>query len=237
MDFTLMRFLDRFAFKNPKIFRPNDVDHAVARPKYQPSGAKKLAPSSAEYANKKAHEIPTDERFLHRFASIRAAQKQKAAEETGSRLCAEKRRCTTSLPFAGQGENVERDQEKDEVSSVDSDDFDRIMERFEPGEANEDFEWDEVDFAQEFGDELDPKLAKARRRRKRRSEAAAHKADDADESGGEILDEDASSGGGGSGESSDEDESGDESADESGEGAGDESSDEDEEFKRKVGDE
>ncbi|KAI6202615.1 CBF domain-containing protein [Aphelenchoides fujianensis] len=123
IDFTLIRFLDRFAFKNPKLHR--EGEGGGDRRGYTPKGAKRLAPTSVEYAQKSASEIPTDERFLHRFAALKmktkvAAQKVKKEADDG-------------VPKA---EGPEED-----TMSVDSDEFERIMEKFEPGESNDDFEW------------------------------------------------------------------------------------------------
>ncbi|KAI6223132.1 CBF domain-containing protein [Aphelenchoides fujianensis] len=123
IDFTLIRFLDRFAFKNPKLHR--EGEGGSDRRGYTPKGAKRLAPTSVEYAQKSASEIPTDERFLHRFAALKmktkvAAQKVKKEAEDG----------------VAKAEGPEED-----TMSVDSDEFERIMEKFEPGEANDEFEW------------------------------------------------------------------------------------------------
>ncbi|KAI6213106.1 CAAX farnesyltransferase subunit beta [Aphelenchoides besseyi] len=171
MDFTLIRFLDRFAFKNPKSHRASE-DGGGDRRGYNPKGVKQLALTSSEYANKSINEIPSDERFLHRFAALKMRAKN-AAKQTKD----------------GEGVVVKKEEPDEETMSVDSDEFERVMEKFEPGEANDFFEWDDVDFTQEFGQELNKKQAKAKRKQKKREESAANV--DSDESEGEMeLDSD-----------------------------------------------
>ena len=80
-DFTLMRFLDRFVFRNPKKDpgrgRPNTV--FSKRNVYRPTGIKNIAPDSKEYLNKDSDQIPVDEKFIHTY--LKAKAKFKADEQ------------------------------------------------------------------------------------------------------------------------------------------------------------
>lgn len=66
-DFTLIRFLDRFVFKNPKKVEEKDGIHpTLARRKlYKPKGIKLVPVFSEGYVKEKAENIPVDELFLH----------------------------------------------------------------------------------------------------------------------------------------------------------------------------
>ncbi|EYB90319.1 hypothetical protein Y032_0221g2550 [Ancylostoma ceylanicum] len=121
-DFTLMKFLDRFAFKNPKEGSTSkSATNRVLRKKlFDPWGVKKLSLSSKEYLSKKITELPADEHYLHRFASFK---------------------------FSHQEDSEKKDKDDWEIESVDSAEFDAIIDRFEPGEANEEFD---VDYSKEF---------------------------------------------------------------------------------------
>lgn len=139
LDFSFIRFLDRFAFKNPKghiaSLKKEEEDRELngISPKYQNyldadgvktrsfkrnglRGIKRLPPTSLEYAQIESKNVPEDEKFIHRFTSQKV-KKQKLLK-----------------PKAGL------DEFEDEVASVNSDDFKMIAERFEPGEVNEEFE-------------------------------------------------------------------------------------------------
>ncbi|KHJ95885.1 CBF/Mak21 family protein [Oesophagostomum dentatum] len=133
-DFTLLKFLDRFAFKNPKEGRSakHITDRRLRKKQFDPWGVKKLSISSKhdtlalhkffqEYISKKPSELPADEHYLHRFASLK---------------------------FSSGSETEKKNNEDDwEIESVDSAEFDAIIDRFEPGEGNEEFD---VDYSKEF---------------------------------------------------------------------------------------
>lgn len=77
-DFTLIRFLDRFVFRNPKKDplkgKPNSI--LAKRKHYVPQGAKALAPDSREYLDRSEASIPADELFIFRY------MKEKRAKQT-----------------------------------------------------------------------------------------------------------------------------------------------------------
>uniref|UniRef100_A0A914UHC0 CCAAT-binding factor domain-containing protein n=1 Tax=Plectus sambesii TaxID=2011161 RepID=A0A914UHC0_9BILA len=130
LDFSLMRFLDRFVFRNPKT-KPTKNDaadqdgrlkKAVKRKTYDPWGVKKLAVNSQEYLKKGVNEIPADERYLHRYA-------------------------TSAASGLGIKQNKQYDSD---VESVNSEEFEQMLDRFEPGAKNDDFE---IDFSSAFSSE------------------------------------------------------------------------------------
>uniref|UniRef100_A0A183HHK4 CBF domain-containing protein n=1 Tax=Onchocerca flexuosa TaxID=387005 RepID=A0A183HHK4_9BILA len=123
LDFTQMRFLDRFVFRNPKTTAMNEK--IMRRKVYDPHGVRKLPVISKEYAAKNRNEIPIDERFLHRFVSMKMRMKKENESE------------------------VVHDDD-DDIESVNSDEFNMLLNRFEPGERREVFD---VDFSQEFSSE------------------------------------------------------------------------------------
>lgn len=77
-----------------------------------------------EYTQKRREEIPADERFLHRYTSSLLKDKK-----------------------------IKKEKDEDEweyAESVNSEEFDQLLERFEPGELNEEFD---IDYSKEFGAE------------------------------------------------------------------------------------
>ncbi|KAL3118657.1 hypothetical protein niasHT_006485 [Heterodera trifolii] len=187
IDLSQMRFLDRFAFKNPKKQRPTLALRAATNGgtdsaggggpslfahSYAPSGVKALNPTSQDYLSKKSTEIPLDERFLHHFATMKF---KNGAKETEKQKKKKKR----------------EEDEDDDVASLDSDEFDVLMERFEPGEGREVFD---VDFGTEFGTAAarkdDRKRAALKRKRKSGTSMDSSSGSDDDEDGGGGLGED-----------------------------------------------
>uniref|UniRef100_A0A3Q2Y8S1 CCAAT enhancer binding protein zeta n=1 Tax=Hippocampus comes TaxID=109280 RepID=A0A3Q2Y8S1_HIPCM len=66
-DFTLMRFLDRFVFRNPKpIKRKQNTDTSVLQPKQRSHGSS-LAVNSEEFLRQEESQIPVDQIFFYRF--------------------------------------------------------------------------------------------------------------------------------------------------------------------------
>lgn len=67
-DFSLIRFLDRFVFKNPKKTDvSNEGSHSVfgKRKRYMPSGVRSLSVNSNSYINSNEKNIPIEELFLY----------------------------------------------------------------------------------------------------------------------------------------------------------------------------
>uniref|UniRef100_A0A0R3RYD1 CBF domain-containing protein n=1 Tax=Elaeophora elaphi TaxID=1147741 RepID=A0A0R3RYD1_9BILA len=161
LDFTQMRFLDRFVFRNPKT---KDTNEKVMRRKvYDPHGVRKLPVISKEYASKNRNEIPIDERFLHRFASVKMRMKE-------------------------ENESDAVHDDDDDIESVNSDEFNMLLSRFEPGERREVFD---VDFSQEFSVEKKTKKKEVKgRKRPLENDTDEEEEDDMEEEDKMDVDED-----------------------------------------------
>ncbi|XP_072934017.1 CCAAT/enhancer-binding protein zeta isoform X2 [Epargyreus clarus] len=91
-DFSGIRFLDRFVFKNPKKRTENEVEGEVKKVKgshpkfairknYTAKGIKSLPVTSASYLNEDVKKIPVDERFLYDFLQKRRVTKEPDDDE------------------------------------------------------------------------------------------------------------------------------------------------------------
>ncbi|KAK0411903.1 hypothetical protein QR680_005908 [Steinernema hermaphroditum] len=126
-DFSMLRFLERFVFKNPKSKKDDEKNQkkeyrmGIKYKKYEPEGVRGLAVNSEEFVNKKRQQIPADELYLHRFATLKLKKDEKTEEDEWS-----------------------------DAESINSDEFEVMLHKFEPGEDNEEFE---VDFGKEFSAE------------------------------------------------------------------------------------
>ena len=78
-DLNLIRFLDRYVFKNPKKLEEKKVvkanDPLAQRAKYIPRGVKLVAVDSEAYLNEREDRIPVDELFLYRYLQKKNADK------------------------------------------------------------------------------------------------------------------------------------------------------------------
>uniref|UniRef100_A0A3Q3J9Q0 CCAAT/enhancer-binding protein zeta n=1 Tax=Monopterus albus TaxID=43700 RepID=A0A3Q3J9Q0_MONAL len=75
-DFTLIRFLDRFVFRNPKQLKgKQNTDAAVLKPR-QRLPASSLPVNCEEFLSKDESQIPVDEVFFYRFFKKRQQEKQ-----------------------------------------------------------------------------------------------------------------------------------------------------------------
>ncbi|XP_066280307.1 CCAAT/enhancer-binding protein zeta-like [Branchiostoma lanceolatum] len=144
-DFTLARFLDRFVFRNPKQ-RKQDPGQSVMQPKstrFEPRGVKRFPVNSEEFLQTEEQKIPVDEVFFHRFFSKRAQFGRKARD----------------------GDN------DSDIESVGDEEFDRILDKFEGDEEDEDLG---MDFASEL-------TRNKRKGKKRKGEEEEEESDDEDE--------------------------------------------------------
>ncbi|CAD6207967.1 GSCOCG00003225001-RA-CDS [Cotesia congregata] len=69
-DLTLIRFLNRYVFKNPKKLEEKKVTNngpLAVRAKYTPKGIRAIPVDSQAYLNEKEERIPVDELFLYRY--------------------------------------------------------------------------------------------------------------------------------------------------------------------------
>ncbi|XP_007671470.2 CCAAT/enhancer-binding protein zeta isoform X2 [Ornithorhynchus anatinus] len=79
-DFTLMRFLDRFVYRNPKQHKGKEnTSSAIMQPKKKQFMTDKhsLAVNSKEFLAKEENQIPVDEVFFHRYFKKAAKEKRK----------------------------------------------------------------------------------------------------------------------------------------------------------------
>ncbi|XP_034369918.1 CCAAT/enhancer-binding protein zeta [Arvicanthis niloticus] len=88
-DFTLMRFLDRFVYRNPKLHKGKEnTDSVVMQPKRKHfmHNVRDLAVNSKEFLAKEESQIPVDEVFFYRYykkvAVVKEKQKRNADEES-----------------------------------------------------------------------------------------------------------------------------------------------------------
>ncbi|CAI6365525.1 unnamed protein product [Macrosiphum euphorbiae] len=87
-DFTLLHFLDRFSFKNPKKPREGEGEEneelfrsvGTSRKHYVPKGLKSMSVVSEEYLRHEEKQIPLDEVFLYKYLKQRPKQNKKHAE-------------------------------------------------------------------------------------------------------------------------------------------------------------
>lgn len=106
-DLSLMRFLDRYVFKNPKKLENKKIqkknDPLAQRAGYIPKGVRSIPVDSVLYLNEKEERIPVDELFLYRYLK-------------------KKREC-----------KHESKVEEDDVESVNSEEFDDMLGRLTDG--------------------------------------------------------------------------------------------------------
>ncbi|GAB1859028.1 CCAAT/enhancer-binding protein zeta [Camponotus japonicus] len=84
-DLTLIRFLDRYVFKNPKKLDDKKVQRKnnplAQRAGYTPKGIRSLPVDSMAYLNEAEERIPVDEVFLYRYLKRRNEMKQRVKQE------------------------------------------------------------------------------------------------------------------------------------------------------------
>ncbi|XP_056021868.1 CCAAT/enhancer-binding protein zeta-like [Ostrea edulis] len=133
-DFTIIRFLDRFVYKNPK--KPEtftEMQGTLSRSKFNTKvtrlkGVKKVPVSSEDYLQRAENYLPADEIFYHRFFKQKAEKDKKPKE-------------------------VEEEEESDEdVSDSEFDQYlDTYEKQFEGGGIGDDFSNADMDFASAVG--------------------------------------------------------------------------------------
>uniref|UniRef100_A0A803W0A8 CCAAT/enhancer-binding protein zeta n=1 Tax=Ficedula albicollis TaxID=59894 RepID=A0A803W0A8_FICAL len=120
-DFTLMRFLDRFVYRNPKLSKGKEnTSSVVMQPKKKQfmKDMQNLAVNSKEFRAKDESKIPVDEVFFHRFYS----------------------------KFDKKREKQKRLDDEESVEDVDDDEFERALDTFEAAD-NAAVGQDDLDFA------------------------------------------------------------------------------------------
>ncbi|CAN9507331.1 unnamed protein product, partial [Ophioblennius macclurei] len=120
-DFTLIRFLDRFVFRNPKQLRGKQNTDAAAMMAKQRPAPSSLPVNCEEFLSKDESQIPVDDVFFHRYFRKRQQEKQKRRPRAD-----------------GDDESVE---------DVDDDEFEKVLDDFESDSYFPTVSGDDLDFA------------------------------------------------------------------------------------------
>lgn len=126
-DLTLIRFLDRYVFKNPKKLESKKVakknDPLAQRASYTPKGIRTIPVDSLAYLNEREDRIPVDELFLYQYM-------HKRKELRGVKV---------------KTEDEEDEEDDDDSTSVNSEEFDDMLDRLSKNKGLE-----ELDVAGDF---------------------------------------------------------------------------------------
>ncbi|XP_034755237.1 CCAAT/enhancer-binding protein zeta isoform X2 [Etheostoma cragini] len=121
-DFTLIRFLDRFVFRNPKQLKgKQNTDSAALKPKH--SSLVSIPVNCEEFLSKEESQVAVDEIFFHRFFRKRQQEKQLKARRP-----------------RGDGDN-------DSVEDVDDEEFEKLLDSCEGDSYFTDMDIKDLDFA------------------------------------------------------------------------------------------
>lgn len=171
-DFTLIRFLDRFVFKNPKkvdeIVEDNDSKihkgHHFKfgqRKEYVPYGLRAIPITSNAYLKELPAKIPVDELFMYTYLQ-KKMQHQKVKKE-------------------------DEDVEASDVESVDSDDFNDMLDNMPGFKTKGSDDEDDIDFMNEVGESLQS-TSKSGKSKKEDDEDVDDEEDDEDDDENEMSD-------------------------------------------------
>ncbi|NXI46242.1 CEBPZ protein, partial [Galbula dea] len=158
-DFTLMRFLDRFVYRNPKLPKGKEnTSSVVMQPKKKQfmKDMQNLAVNSKEFRAKDESKIPVDEVFFHRFYS----------------------------KFDKRREKQKQQDDEESVEDVDDDEFERALDIFEAADSAIDVDQDDLDFASNI-----KKKTKGSKKGQRSEESSADWEDSDDEDEFSDLDD------------------------------------------------
>ncbi|NXC51167.1 CEBPZ protein, partial [Penelope pileata] len=158
-DFTLMRFLDRFVYRNPKVHKGKENTSSVVmqrKKKQFMTDVRNLAVNSKEFLAKDESKIPVDELFFHRFYT----------------------------KFDTRREKQKRQEDEESVEDVDDDEFERALDAFEADSSAIDVVQDDLDFAGNI-----KKKTKGNKKSKRSEESSADWEDSDDEDEFSDLDD------------------------------------------------
>ncbi|XP_037261497.1 CCAAT/enhancer-binding protein zeta isoform X1 [Falco rusticolus] len=158
-DFTLMRFLDRFVYRNPKLHKGKEnTSSVVMQPKKKQfmKDTQNLAVNSKEFRAKDESKIPVNEVFFHRFYS----------------------------KFDKKREKQRRQDDEESVEDVDDDEFERALDEFEAADNAINVNQDDLDFAGNI-----KKKTKGGKKGQRSEESSADWEDSGDEDEFSDLDD------------------------------------------------
>nr|AAH84984.1 LOC495457 protein [Xenopus laevis] len=119
-DFTLIRFLDRFVYRNPKAPKvtENNRGYLMHRRKKHYMNEEKLPVNSPVFLEKKETDIPVHEVFFHRYFTKLSKDRKK----------------------------IKRSEDEESLEDVDDEEFDKIIDSFE-GDSFYSGPTDDIDFA------------------------------------------------------------------------------------------
>ncbi|KAM6992818.1 CCAAT/enhancer-binding protein zeta [Tautogolabrus adspersus] len=120
-DFTLIRFLDRFVFRNPKQLKGQQNTDAAAMMPKQRFANKSLPVNCEEFLSKEENQIPVEEIFFHRF--FRKRQQEKHLRRP------------------------RRDGDDESVEDVDDEEFEKLLDSCEADSYFTEMTEDDLDFA------------------------------------------------------------------------------------------
>ena len=132
IDFTLMKFLDRFTHKNPKqvITKSNDGSECFGdKSLYVPSLKRSMDAFSDQFKNLKSSKVPEDAKFIHKYLNMYTTKKSKIVKKA-------------------------TEEAKDEFEDDDEDDVEHFLESL-TNKFKDDDEFDD-----EWDNEAEDKLAK-----------------------------------------------------------------------------
>ncbi|NXK49006.1 CEBPZ protein, partial [Chauna torquata] len=158
-DFTLMRFLDRFVYRNPKLHKGKENTSSVVmqrKKKQFMTDTQNLAVNSKEFLARDESKIPVDEVFFHRFYT----------------------------KFDKRREKQKRQEDEESVEDVDDDEFERALDAFEADDSAIDVGQDDLDFAGNI-----KKKTKGSKKSKKSEESGADWEDSDDEDEFSDLDD------------------------------------------------
>ncbi|KAI2651693.1 CCAAT/enhancer-binding protein zeta [Labeo rohita] len=123
-DFTLIRFLDRFVFRNPKQTKgKQNTDATVMQPKHRRTfnNIQSLPVNCEEYLAKEESQIPVDEVFFYRYFKKRDTENRR--------------------------KKTNKNEDNESVEDIDDDEFERVLDAHEGDSYFMEFDDDDLDFA------------------------------------------------------------------------------------------
>ncbi|KAJ7365571.1 hypothetical protein OS493_005686 [Desmophyllum pertusum] len=179
-DFTLMRFLDRFVYKNPKR-KERDHGGSLMQPKMSSSRLAEEPVNTKAFLVKKEEDIREDELFFHRYFKQKAEKenqrKRKTSDsddETSEKATnfdnIQEERSSVEFNFASELKNSKKpgpsknknkptasdeEDEGDEEKQSESESEDEDMAEKEQNSSEDEFDYDAIDFSSNEEDETE----------------------------------------------------------------------------------
>ncbi|XP_063959012.1 CCAAT/enhancer-binding protein zeta-like isoform X2 [Lytechinus pictus] len=193
-DFTSGRFLDRFVYKNPK--QKLIGKESVMQPKsrsYKPPAVRSIPVNSKGFTSLTEENVPIDEMFFHRFFSQKDQKDKKSKETKKTKKADSQEKGDDELGDDADDDDDDEKEEEEEnerittnvsnespdeidsdASSVDDEEFDRILDEMEGNLEDDD---EDIDFAGEF----QKKTSKKSKKRKAQDDGSSSDDDEDDD--------------------------------------------------------